>query len=173
MPYIDRDKFLKSMTSKFKCVPLIGVPKTINGEECFDGEDLQQVLNQAPTEDVVPRAEFEKARQVGFELGKTDSIYGHSVEQMAEKVEELSIELEAMRGAAKSYKMHYENAKQEVAMEIFEEIEKYLQPNEDWTFEMKRQNQDCSEEYWGGKLSAFKQIRGFIDVNLKKKYIGE
>lgn len=35
-------------------------------------------------------------------------------------------ELDAMRGAANSYKMHYENAKAEVAREIFEEIEKSL-----------------------------------------------
>ena len=31
-----------------------------------------------------------------------------------------------MRGAANSYKMHYENAKTEIAMEIFWEIDKLL-----------------------------------------------
>lgn len=35
-------------------------------------------------------------------------------------------ELDAMRGAANSYKMHYENAKAEVAREIFGEIETSL-----------------------------------------------
>ena len=39
------------------------------------------------------------------------------------------VEDEAMRGSANSYKMHYENAKSEVAREIFEEIERTL-PNE-------------------------------------------
>ena len=38
-------------------------------------------------------------------------------------IKELTVEVEAMRGAANSYKMHYENAKSEVAREIFEEIE--------------------------------------------------
>lgn len=37
------------------------------------------------------------------------------------EVERLTVELAAMRGAANSYKMHYEN----LAREIFEEIEKY------------------------------------------------
>ena len=41
------------------------------------------------------------------------------------EVEQLKIELEAMRTSANAYKMHYENAKQEVAREIFDEIEKY------------------------------------------------
>ena len=35
-------------------------------------------------------------------------------------------ELDAMRGAANSYKMHYENARAEVAMEIFAELEGVL-----------------------------------------------
>ena len=69
-----------------------------------------------------------------------------------------------------AFKNGYKKGKQEVAREIFEEMEGYMQPLEDWFLIMKQQNQDCSEEYWSGKLSAFKQIRGFIDVNLKKKY---
>lgn len=51
--YIDVDKFLKSMITKFKCVPLLGVPKYINGEECFEGEHLNSLINETPTADVV------------------------------------------------------------------------------------------------------------------------
>lgn len=51
--YIDVDKFLKSMITKFKCVPLLGVPKYINGEECFEGEHLNSLINEIPTADVV------------------------------------------------------------------------------------------------------------------------
>ncbi len=60
-------------------------------------QDVVYRVKKAPTADVAPRAE----------------------------VERLTVELQAMRGAANSYKMHYENAKAEVAREIFEEIDKY------------------------------------------------
>lgn len=43
------------------------------------------------------------------------------------EVERLSVELEAMRGAANSYKMHYEKAKSEVAREIIDELLEALQ----------------------------------------------
>ena len=65
------------------------------------------ILNK-PTEDVVPKSE----------------VYGFTAEELAQKCERLSIELEAMRTSANAYKMHYENAKQEVAREIFEDIRK-------------------------------------------------
>ena len=110
---------------------------------------FKQMIENAPTEDVVPRAEVEKARQVGFELGKTDNIYGHSVDKMAKKIEELSIELE--------------QAKQEVAREIFEEIETLLDIY------------SCSKTYVG---SVFEEhyFEGALEnkiQELKKKYIGE
>ena len=61
-------------------------------------------------------------------------------------------------------------AKSEVAREIFEEILRYLRLNEDIAIRGKEENGDKNEEYWKGKLAAFKQIRGFIDVEIKKKY---
>ncbi len=51
--YIDADKLLKSTISKFKCVPLVGVSSYRNGEEYFDGEDFDTLINEAPTADVV------------------------------------------------------------------------------------------------------------------------
>ena len=51
--YIDADKLLKSAVSKFKCVPSVGVFSYRNGEECFDGEDFEELINEAPTADVV------------------------------------------------------------------------------------------------------------------------
>lgn len=50
--YIDADKFLRSMITKFKCVPLLGVSKYINGEEYFEGEHLNLLINETPTADV-------------------------------------------------------------------------------------------------------------------------
>ena len=61
----------------------------------YDAGEVQSFINFMPTADVAPKSE----------------------------VERLTVELEAMRGAANSYKMHYENAKTEIAREIFEEIE--------------------------------------------------
>ena len=53
MRYIDVDKLLKSAVSKFKCVPLVGVSYCRNGEEIFDGEDLQDFIRAMPTANVV------------------------------------------------------------------------------------------------------------------------
>ena len=58
----------------------------------------------------------------------------------------------------------------EVAREIFEEIERYIRLNEDIALKCKQENGNKNEEYWKGKLSAFKQVRGFIDVELKRQY---
>lgn len=81
-----------------------------------------QCKHFTPTEDVVPRAEVEKLRARAFEQGKRDNVYGLTAEELAQKSEQLAVELEAMRSAANSYKMHYEN----LAREIFEEIEKVV-----------------------------------------------
>ena len=53
MAYVDVDKFLKTMIEKFKCVPLVGVSKYIQGEECFEGEHLDVLIKETPTADVV------------------------------------------------------------------------------------------------------------------------
>ena len=53
MRYIDADALLKSAVSKFKCVPSVGVIYCGNGEEIFDGEDLQDFIRAMPTADVV------------------------------------------------------------------------------------------------------------------------
>ena len=66
-----------------------------NGKAIMQIKDyLKRMIDNIPSADVVPRSE----------------------------VEELKAELEAMRGAANSYKLHYEKAKQEVAMEILGDI---------------------------------------------------
>ena len=50
--YIDADKLLKSTISKYRCVPLVGIPSYRNGEEYFDGEDFDDLINNTPTADV-------------------------------------------------------------------------------------------------------------------------
>ena len=51
--YIDVDKLLKSTISKYRCVPLVGIHTYRNGEEYFDGEDFDDLINNTPTADVV------------------------------------------------------------------------------------------------------------------------
>ncbi|MBR3965442.1 MAG: hypothetical protein IKJ91_11775 [Clostridia bacterium] len=60
-------------------------------------EEIERTIDKIPTADVVPKSEAES----------------------------LTLELNAMRGAANSYKMHYNN----LAKEIFEEIEKLFFKN--------------------------------------------
>ena len=50
--YIDAENFLESIIEKFKCVPLVGVTKYINGEEYFEGNTLDILINEQPTADV-------------------------------------------------------------------------------------------------------------------------
>lgn len=57
----------------------------------------------------------------------------------------------------------------EVAREI-DDLKRYIRLNEDIALKCKEENGEQNREYWKGKLSAFKQIRGYIDSELKKKY---
>ena len=107
--YIDADLIKKKLQEK-----------AINPATSFINTVLIGLLDDAPTADVVPKSEVDKLRQRAFEQGKRDNVYGLNAEELAQKVETLSIELEAMRGDANSYKMHYKK----LAREIFEEISK-------------------------------------------------
>jgi hypothetical protein len=59
------------------------------------------------------------------------------------------------------------------ASEVADELKRYIRLNEDIAIRCKEENGEQNREYWKGKLSAFKQIRGFIDAELKKKYTEE
>jgi hypothetical protein len=62
---------------------------------------------------------------------------------------------------------------EEIFAEMREELVRYLMLNENIAIKCKEENGEWNEEYWKGKLSAFKQIRGFVDAELKKKYTQE
>lgn len=51
-----------------------------------------------------------------------------------------------------------------------DDLRRYIILNEDIAIKCKRENGVQNEEYWKGKISAFKQIRAYIDAELKKKY---
>ena len=67
------------------------------------------------------------------------------------------------------YKAGYRKST-DVAEEIFEEIERYLRLNEDIAIKCKEENGEQNREYFKGKLAAYLQIRGFVDVELKRQY---
>lgn len=72
------------------------------------------------------------------------------------------------------YEKLIENARSKSkTSEVADELERYIRLNEDIAITCKEENGEQNREYWKGKLSAFKQIRGFIDAELKKKYTEE
>jgi regulator of replication initiation timing len=68
------------------------------------------------------KSEVARLEQDVTRLVQENETLKDSNEHLAVMFEETKIELEAMRGAANSYKMHYEN----LAREIFEEIESII-----------------------------------------------
>jgi hypothetical protein len=61
----------------------------------------------------------------------------------------------------------FKNGYKHCAMEMIEEIDRYLYMN---TRICKEEIRDDETDYFSGQLSAFLQVQGFIDANLKKKY---
>jgi hypothetical protein len=110
--------------------------------ECYI-TDVKEWLDEQPTADVVPRAEL-AVRSF----------------QDAATIDALKTELCAIRGAANSLKMYYENGKTEVAREIFEEIEASIATH---AFTSK------SEDYADGMFDAIEWVDSKI-AELKKKY---
>ena len=158
--YIDREKLIRDLIDKGFYPALV-----------------KRAIENAPTEDVVPRSEVEQLQR---NLEQCENGYNQQIHLLQckhkDEVERLTVELEAMRGAANSYKMHYEKGKQqvaerymlkadgslemiptvesvraEVAREIFEEIENIII--------------DGCEVYHTMEPEDF--------AELKKKYIGE
>ena len=92
------------------------------------------------------------------------------------EVESLQVELDAMRGAANSYKMHYESAKAEVAKEIFQKIKNELREaiknNYRVIHEHIEEHDEINAEldnFTYGKILALDGMLGFIE-HLEVKY---
>lgn len=75
--YIDADALLKSAVSKFKCVPSVGVIYCRNGEEIFDGEDLQDFIRAMPTADVVEVVRCKDCKHNVSEVCRHDLAMNH------------------------------------------------------------------------------------------------
>lgn len=77
------------------------------------------------TADVVPKSEVARLEQDVTRLVQENEDLKDSNEHLAVMLEETKIELEVMRGAANSYKMHYENLARKIFMDIDRVVEKY------------------------------------------------
>lgn len=119
------------------------------------------------------------------ENGKLESdtkghTYGEAIDRFAEleadvvprsEVERLTIELEAMRGAENSYKLHYEKAKQEVAEQIFGEIEKSIA---DLEYKANTPRTTVRIDELKAQVNwVLHEVIPQMIAELKKKYIGE
>lgn len=57
-----------------------------------------------------------------------------------------------------------------VPMSEVDDLKRYIILNEDIAIKCKQENGEQNEEYWKGKISAFRQTLAYIDAELKKKY---
>lgn len=72
----------------------------------------------------------------------------------------------------KSYQSADVVPRAEVAREI-DDLRRHILLNENISIKCKRENGEQNEEYWKGKVSALRQIRAYIDSDLKNKYTEE
>jgi Na+-translocating ferredoxin:NAD+ oxidoreductase RnfC subunit len=110
-------KAVSDMASCYKDCIHCFVCQYVNHEEYPTVQQLKDDCRNCLTAtDVVPRSEVVEMQKE--QLGK--------LKEIKSEIERVIVEYEAMRGAANSYKMHYEQAKAEVASEIFEEIDRMI-----------------------------------------------
>lgn len=82
------------------------------------------------------------------------------------EVEKLTVELDAMRGAANSYKIHYNS----ISREIFEEIEKIIQDRKNKELKLQGDNKTISPFTYSCNVLTIIQYK---IAELKKKYLEE
>jgi hypothetical protein len=109
----------------------------------IDAVDMAVALEELPTEDVVPRSEVEKFIQEIDQIQKDKAEITYLKEQLIAK------------------------AKQEVAREIFEEIEKEIK--EAMNF-VKQNYAETENALWQAQYVGLNQAR-YIVLDAKKKYI--
>ena len=127
MRYIDAEKLKKYLINR-----------------SFYPSIVKRAIEEALTEDVVPRAE----------------------------VEELNWQLERERGYIEFLKTNLLKAKQDVARDIFREIGSFVSIGIRWLKELINDCDDDKKDYLLGRLNELCNIETTIS-NLEKKYIGE
>jgi hypothetical protein len=123
----------------------------------IDAEHLMQKLSR-----MIDFCEKHKVSGLNalFQMG--DAIMDCPTADVAPKSEvaAVKIELEAMRTAANAYKMHYEKAKSEVAIEIIQDIAKACAPHD---------HHLNSLDFEIGYITAMNQVIAQLE-EIKKKY---
>ena len=158
--YIDADELI----DKIFPIGLID-----DGKYTINAKAIKMAVDSCPTADVVPQSEVERLNKELDELAEEHSDLIVEKDELFDIAEKQKIELEAMRGAANSYKMHYEN----LAREIFEEIEKIY--NAEYKFYSKQYrkcNDPDGQSHLDGELTGI-ELLGEKIAELKKKYIGK
>lgn len=132
--YIDADSLLEQISKK-KCE--VGKIRYLDGFN--DGlMRVRSIISAAPTADVVPKSEVD--------------LYRHQVDELEDELASTYDKLEdAMRGAANSYKMHYENS--------MKEIERLKDYNTNVAF----------KHYFDGRKEAAREI--FEEIESKKIFL--
>ena len=105
--YIDADALYKETEKKIK--------EANSYRMAVVDSEFLDLIDDADTADVVQRAEYEKLQEVNADLNE-------SLRLAAEANKDMKIELDAMRGAANSLKIHYENARAEAIKEFAERL---------------------------------------------------
>ena len=117
----------------------------------YKHSDIKRVLTEASVVDVVPKSDVEKIADVAQK----------NIDSANERAEMLRKESEKLR-------VLYENARQEVAREIFEEIEKFIQDRKNE--ELKRQGDNKMISPFTYSFGALEIIE-FQIAELRKKYV--
>ena len=111
-----------------------------------------------------------------------DNVYGLSAKELAEKCENLSIEFEAMRGAANSYKMHNRELTEEnerlkanakSATEILNFKFAYDAGKADTVREMSEMLKDYLDDYYHSGEDELLDVPDMIDLIAKEMLEGE
>ena len=79
------------------------------------------------------------------------------------EIERLTVDLDAMRGAANSYKMHYDNAKAEAVKELASALLRYVEGRKRTVEERyKLRKNGNAQDYNMGKMYAFNKVLKFL-----------
>ena len=150
--YIDREKLKRDLIDNRNFYPAI----------------VKNAIENAPNEDVVPRSEVELLK-------------ANHKKQVDRLIDECGNQSTLWRlHFEKIYQNGKETLKQEVAREIFEEIENFAkedirqrQKYIDNFYGKNSKFNDTRSNWLGGKIDGIKELMEECIAELKKKYIGE
>lgn len=145
--YIDKDKVLKAIDDEMSGY----YTEEVSITDLFDG------INKIPIADVVPKSEVEKANQ---EVEKADK----EIERLTKILENYALQY----GTDTDKQKVIEQAKQEVAREIFEQMKKRIH----YEYTDLAYNVPEDDDYYLGKLAGISEAKNII-AEYEKKYIGE